>query len=119
MIEEEYLPQCLAIGISRAEFGELNIRKLRPYILADDIAFERKNQEMHIQGRYFFDAVSIAIGNALRGKGQPAQNYMDKPYDFKGIQNKREEYDRQMQEEERAKAQFIQFAEGIRRKLEG
>ena len=118
VIEEEYLPQCLAMGISRTEFGELNITKLRPYILAENIKFEKMNQQAHLQGRYIFDAVSIAISNALRSKGQKAINYMDTPYDFDKLRREQKEEEARRVREEKMKAEFMMFSEGLRKKLE-
>ena len=117
LILNEYLPHCLAMGITRAEFGELNITKLRPYILADEISFNRDNQMAHLQGRYFFDALTIAISNALRKSGQQATNYPERPYDFDEMKKKQDEEERKKLQIESMKAQFAKFADGLKTKL--
>lgn len=79
IIENEYLPHCLAIGITEGEFWNLNIRKLRPYLKAEEIKLERKNHELWLQGLYVYKAVSVVVSNALPKKGAKLQEYFDKP----------------------------------------
>lgn len=52
-----------------------------------------------LQGKYVFDAVSLAIGNALRGKGKTPQQYNEKPYS----QIKREKDGSNLTEEQKKK----------------
>lgn len=116
MIEETYLPQCLAIGIRAEEFWNLNIRSLRPFLKAEEIKFQQKNREMHLQGAYIYEAVSVALGNALRRQGDKVLSYCDKPYEFM----KEEELKKRKQqaETEKLKAAFQAFAEQTRMRLE-
>lgn len=114
MIEETYLPQCLAIGIRADEFWNLNIRKLRPFLKAEEIKFQTKNRELHLQGQYVYDAVMIAIANAF-SKGSPIQ-YPEKPYEF--LSKEEIEKRRQQAEVERLKGAFMAFAETTKTRLE-
>lgn len=57
----------------------MNPAKLKPYIKADEIRLDHRNWEMWLQGAYFFDAVSIALGNMLRGKGKKPVGYLEEP----------------------------------------
>lgn len=44
---------------------------------------KRKNEEMHMQGRYVFDAITIAFSNLhFDGKHHKFNNYTEKPYDI-------------------------------------
>ena len=79
IIENEYLPHCLAIGITEGEFWNLNIRKLRPFLKAEEIKRERRNEEAWLQGLYTFKAVSVVVSNVLSKKGAKLQEYFDKP----------------------------------------
>ena len=79
VIENEYLPHCLAIGITEGEFWKLNIRKLRPYLKAEEIKRDRMNEEAWLMGLYVFKAVNVVANNILSKKGTKPQEYFDKP----------------------------------------
>ena len=56
-----------------------------PYmaVIYRDVDLRRRediNANLWLQGVYFFEAVSIAICNSFRGKGQKALSYPEKPY---------------------------------------
>lgn len=57
--------------------------------------------ELYIAGRYTFDAVSISLANAFRGKGAAPINWIDEPYRIMPLT---EEEERIKAEEERMKA---------------
>lgn len=116
MVLDTYLPQCLAMGIGAEEFWKMNIRKLRPFLKAEEIKFEKRNRELHLLGQYTHDAVAIALANAFRRAGDEAIEYPAKPYTF--ISQK--EYDKRKRDADlqRWEAQFAQFAEGVRKRLE-
>lgn len=62
-------------------FGEPIIAKY--FRKANELNIKRKNQEMHMQGRYVFDAISIALSNVhLDGKQHKFNQYTEKPYDI-------------------------------------
>lgn len=115
---ETYLPQCLAIGISEGEFWEMNITKLRPYLLADELKWKQVNRQAHLYGRYVFDAVSTALANALRGKHDMPINYLDEPYDFDKLAREHEQEVQQQKKIEAMKARFSSFAIATNKKLE-
>lgn len=116
MIEETYLPQCLAMGIRAEDFWKLNIRKLRPFLKAEQIKFEQKNRECHLLGMYVYDAVAIAINNQFRKSGQAPASYPDKPYEF--LTEKEIAERKRKAEIEKMKAQFMTFVEQTRKRLE-
>jgi hypothetical protein len=49
------------------------------YRKAHQYKIQAKSEEMWLQGVYFFNAVSIALGNAFRKKGAKPRDYMEKP----------------------------------------
>ena len=75
----EYLPHCLSMGIGASEFWNMNIRTLRPYLMAEDIKREQTNYFMWLQGLYVYDAMSVVIGNAFSKKGSKKLEYLHEP----------------------------------------
>lgn len=103
------MPHCLSIGVRLDDFWELNPRKLQPFLKADELRMQRKNQELWLQGRYFYEAMVVALNGALSKNS--SGKYPEKPYDM----NFHEEQSRE-ENIEKAKAMFMQFAEGIKKK---
>lgn len=87
----------------------MNPRKLQPFIKADEIRMKRKNHELWLQGRYFYEAVSVAISGAMSRNNR--SKYPDKPYEMNlnNEENKQQNIDQ-------AKAMFMAFAQGIKNK---
>lgn len=116
-ITEEYLPQAIAMGIGVEMFWGMTARTLRPFVLAEDIKFKKKNEFAYLVGRYTFDAISIAVSNALRGKGENPIPYMDKPYDFDKTE---EEYEKEAMQKnaDKVKSAFMKFAGNMNMNME-
>lgn len=53
---------------------------LKAYVEARNIRLRAEDELAWLQGRYVFDAVSIALANAFRGKAKAAVKYNEKPY---------------------------------------
>lgn len=69
----------MAIGVSREEFYHSTLVELRDY---DEIFKERRmleDQRDYMCGIYTYEAVSIAIANAIRSKGSKPAEYRKKP----------------------------------------
>ena len=109
---EEYLPNCLALGISEGEFWDMNITKIRPYLKAEEIRTERKNYELWLQGAYIYEAFSVVLGNAFAKKGSKKIEYSKEPYPV----TKRQIEAHERRKQELWKAQFAQFAQGLKDK---
>lgn len=61
------------------------------FIKADEERQKRQNQEAWLQGMYIYDAVSCAIENAFKKKGERPAKYPEQPYDiFKEDKSKKE-----------------------------
>lgn len=67
------------MGISEGEFWKLNIRKLRPYLIAEDMKREKENYMLWLQGIYFMKAVNVVVGNALAKRGSKPLEYFKEP----------------------------------------
>lgn len=59
-------------------FGDVWLIKL--FRESDKLKLKRKNEEAWLQGMYFYEGVSIALGNAFRQKNAPMLAYPAKPY---------------------------------------
>lgn len=75
----EYLPHCLAMGIGAKEFWQLNVRTLRPYLLAENIKREERNYFLWLQGAYMYDAFQTVIGNSFSKRGSKKLEYAKEP----------------------------------------
>lgn len=74
------MPLALSLGIDYNLFWTLNPSKLKPFLKAKEMQQKEKNHELWLQGAYFNEAISIAIGNALRGKNDDCYEYSKVPY---------------------------------------
>lgn len=61
-------------------FWRLTPRLLRAFVDADRLRKRELEVEMFVQGRYMFDAVSLALANGFRKQGTQPYNWMDEPY---------------------------------------
>lgn len=93
----------------------MNVRKLRPYFIAENLKWEQKNREFHLMGQYVYDAVTVALYNAFRKSGKQPLNYPEHPYKFMSAEEKKDYIERESME--RAKAEFMAFAKGLENKL--
>lgn len=67
------------MGIGAAEFWQLNVRTLRPYLLAENIKREERNYFLWLQGAYIYDAVGVVVANAMSKKGAQRKDYLKEP----------------------------------------
>ena len=82
-IFEECFPFYLAIGMTSSEYWEGDPKLTQYYRKAYKLKQEEFNNNAWLQGMYFYDALSTALHNALRGKNTQARDYTKQPYDFK------------------------------------
>lgn len=80
MIEQEWLPQALAIGVDYNLFWNLNPRKLKPFLKAEKLRQKHQNEFMWIMGNYIYDAVSVSVYNNLRDKKHRPQKFVEEPF---------------------------------------
>lgn len=84
-IFDECFPFYLAIGMSYAEYWEGDASLARYFRKAYKIKQEQDNNNAWLQGLYFYDAISTALHNAMRGISKskpPAKDYAKQPYEL-------------------------------------
>lgn len=73
------------------------------YRQAHELDIRRRNEELWLQGKYFFDALMIAFSNLnFDGKKRKVNQYNEKPYDLYGKTEQEKK-----QEKEQAKQKVI------------
>ena len=75
-------PLYLAYGMTPEQYWEQDCMLAKYYREADEIKRERRNQEMWLQGMYFYDAL-MRVSPILRAfgkKGTKPQSYVEEPY---------------------------------------
>lgn len=75
---------------------------VRTYRKAFRLQQELANEQAWLQGLYVFDAVSVAMGNLFRKRGQKAEHYLDRPIDIFPLTEKEK---KRREQEEYAKMQ--------------
>lgn len=95
-------------------FWRLTPRLLHAFVDADRMRKRELEIEMYVQGRYVYDAVSLALANGFRQKGSNPQNWMEEPYRILPFT---EEEETARAEEERRRA--IEFFNAMIPKQEG
>lgn len=102
-IFNECFPFYLAIGMSSAEYWSGDPSLARYFRKAYEIKQEEINNNAWLQGLYIYDAVSVALHNALRGKNTKAREYAKQPYNFENKEKSELEKAKEV-ETEQAKA---------------
>ena len=73
----------MAMGITYDEFWTLNPRKIKVILESYKLRRQIEDERQWLLGGYMFDAISVALDNAFKKKGQKAKNYFEvreKPY---------------------------------------
>lgn len=101
-IFEKKFPYYLSIGMTEEQYWDRDCCLVKFYREAEEIRRERVNQEMWLQGMYFYDALSrvAPILHAFAKKGTKAQPYVEEAYPI----NKKTMEDAQLKKE-KAKSQ--------------
>lgn len=85
-------PYFLSIGMTYDQYWFGDVRMTKLFVEADRLRRRRTNEELWLQGLYFFDALSCALRNARRMKvSDPVANYTEKPYEIFPKKETREE----------------------------
>ena len=107
---EECCPFYLAIGMSLAEYWEGDATLTRYYRKAYKLKQEQENNNAWLQGMYFYDALSTALHNALRGMGKSkpaAKDYPKQPYDIFKKQKTEQELAKEVELEQQKAAAWM------------
>ena len=99
----ELFPHYLAIGMSEEQYWDKDSQLVVAFRKAEELRMNRKNQEMWLQGAYFYDALCRAspILHAFAKKGAKPAPYSSEPYaisekqaEFKQIEKGKKVYDK-------------------------
>ena len=95
-------PYYLSIGMTEEQYWDRDCCLVKFYREAEEIRRERVNQELWLQGMYFYDALARVspILHAFAKKGTKAQPYVEEAYPI----NKKKMEDAQLKKE-KAKSQ--------------
>ena len=109
----------MSIGMSYDDFWSGDVAMVKAYRKASELRDRRNNQDMWIQGRYFYDAHCAASPlyrfTMKKGMIKP-EPYTKEPYPITESElREREERDAKAREE-RLKAEFTAFVERMRKK---
>lgn len=54
----------------------------KAYRKAHKLRIQQRNEELWMQGLYFYNALGVCLSNAFSKKGSQTQKYMEKPIDI-------------------------------------
>ena len=98
----ELFPYYLSIGMTSEQYWEGDCALVKYYREAEELRNEKRNQELWLQGMYFYEAICDAspILHAFAKKGAKPSPYPSKPYAIteKQIKQEREEKERKIAE---------------------
>lgn len=115
------MPKVLPLGVTLDDFWDLNMRKVNILIKAynekEKNNLQKQNMLMHLQGRYFMEALLSTVCNMFRSKGQKPYEYPKEPY-LLDLDNENIE-DREEREMEFMRKQFVHNLNNLFGDIEG
>ncbi len=72
----------MAIGMPVEDYWEKPQRYCNYYLEAHMMKNQQRNEEMWVQGMYFYDAVRVALQNGFGKKGAKRAKYAEKPFEI-------------------------------------
>ena len=110
----------MSIGMSYDEFWNQDVSMAKAYRKAYELREKRRNQELWMQGMYFYEALCDASPlfrfTMKKGIIRP-EPYLKEPYPITAAEVREREEREARAREERIKAGFAMFAEQIRKKM--
>ena len=110
----------MSIGMTYDEFWNGDVKLVEVYRKASELRDRRRNQELWLQGAYFYEALCDAaplFRFSMKGGVVKPEPYAKEPYPVTESEIKEREEREARLKEERMKAQFAAFAESIRQKM--
>lgn len=101
----EVFPYYLSIGMTYDQFWNDDPSLVIYYRKANELATERKNQELWLQGLYVYEALCDVspILHSMAKKGTKARPYPEQPYSITATQRKREKEEQERREATKGK----------------
>ena len=116
---EQLCPYYMSIGMSYDDFWNGDVDMVKAYRKANELCDRRRNQELWLQGRYFYDALCAASPlyrfSMKKGIIKP-EPYTSEPYPITEAELCEREEREARAKEERLKAEFTAFVERMRQK---
>ena len=116
---EQLCPYYMSIGMSYDEFWNGDVSMVKAYRKANELRDRRRNQDLWLQGRYFYDALCAASPlyrfSMKKGVIKP-EPYTQEPYPVTYAELREKEEREAKAREERLKAEFTAFVERMRQK---
>lgn len=104
----------MSIGMSYDEFWNGDVSAVKAYRKANELRDKRKNEDLWLQGKYFYDALCAASPlfrfTMKKGAIYP-EPYIKKPYPITEAELRAREEREAKAKEERLKAEFAAFVE--------
>ena len=117
---EQLCPYYMSIGMSYDEFWNDDVSKVKAYRKAYELKEKRRNQELWLQGMYFYEALCDASPlfrfSMKKGTIKP-EPYVKEPYPITEAEVKEREEREARKKEERLKAEFAAFVERMRKQM--
>ena len=110
----------MSIGMSYDEFWNGDVSMVKASRKANELRDKRKNYDMWIQGRYFYDALCAAsplYRFTMKAGTIKPEPYTKEPYPITEAELREREEREAKAREERLKAEFMAFAESMRKKM--
>jgi hypothetical protein len=111
----------MSIGMSYDDFWNGDVAMVKAYRVAYELQEKRRNQELWLQGMYFYEALCDASPlfrfSMKKGIIKP-EPYLKEPYPITAAEVRAREEQQAREREERIKAGFAVFAESVRKRLE-
>lgn len=107
--------------MTEEQYWDKDCTLVKAFREADRIRQERRNQEMWLQGAYFYDAIAAVspIIRAFAKKGTKAEPYLSEPFALGKKQAAQKEEQREKAEFDKNKAFMERFMVDINKKFEG
>lgn len=117
-IFEQLCPYYMSIGMSYEEFWNGDVNAVKAYRKADELRYKRRNQELWLQGMYFYEALCDA-SPLFRFSTKPvkAEPYIKEPFPITADEVREREERKMREEEERFKAEFAAYVERLQAKM--
>lgn len=116
---DSVFPYYLNMGMTFRQFWEESPQLVKYYRDANELKQKQKNYELWMQGRYFVDALSCTVLNALSTKHSTKFSYPDEPYITKQKELDERREREQKEKIERIKTRMISQSLEINKKYRG